>query len=111
MAAHQAFPDLAAAPLRAFNGHLRPADAHVEGRYKDLSIRSAFQPIFSFAHARPVGFEGLARATDAQGNAVSCTYTQSAAFGSKIIIPGTGVLLGNAMGAFSVIGVNALAPG
>jgi gamma-glutamyltranspeptidase / glutathione hydrolase len=48
---------------------------------------------------------------DAEGNAVSCTYTQSAAFGSKVVIPGTGVLLANAMGAFSIIGPNALAPG
>ncbi|MEP7119763.1 MAG: gamma-glutamyltransferase [Byssovorax sp.] len=48
---------------------------------------------------------------DAGGNAVSCTYTQSAAFGSKIVIPGTGVLLANAMGAFSIVGPNALAPG
>jgi len=48
---------------------------------------------------------------DREGNAVSCTYTQSAAFGSKIVIPGTGVLLANAMGAFSIIGPNALAPG
>jgi gamma-glutamyltranspeptidase / glutathione hydrolase len=48
---------------------------------------------------------------DAAGNAVSCTYTQSAAFGSKVVIPGTGVLLANAMGAFSIIGPNALAPG
>lgn len=48
---------------------------------------------------------------DAAGNAVSCTYTQSAAFGSKVVIPGTGILLANAMGAFSLIGPNALAPG
>jgi gamma-glutamyltranspeptidase / glutathione hydrolase len=48
---------------------------------------------------------------DAAGDAVSCTYTQSAAFGSKVVIPGTGVLLANAMGAFSIIGPNALAPG
>jgi gamma-glutamyltranspeptidase/glutathione hydrolase len=48
---------------------------------------------------------------DAAGNAVSCTVTQSAAFGSKVIIPGTGVLLSNAMGAFSEAGVNTLAPG
>jgi gamma-glutamyltranspeptidase/glutathione hydrolase len=48
---------------------------------------------------------------DAAGNAVSCTYTQSAAFGSKVVIPGTGILLANAMGAFSIIGPNALAPG
>jgi gamma-glutamyltranspeptidase / glutathione hydrolase len=48
---------------------------------------------------------------DAEGNAVACTYTQSASFGSKIVIPGTGVLLGNAMGGFSEEGVNAIAPG
>jgi gamma-glutamyltranspeptidase/glutathione hydrolase len=48
---------------------------------------------------------------DAAGNAVSCTYTQSAAFGSKVVIPGTGVLLGNAMGGFSELGVNGIAPG
>ena len=48
---------------------------------------------------------------DAMGNAVSCTYTQSAAFGSKIMIPGTGVLLANAMGAFSPSGPNSIAPG
>lgn len=48
---------------------------------------------------------------DAAGNAVSCTTTQSASFGSKIIIPGTGILLGNALGGFSEKGVNAVAPG
>jgi gamma-glutamyltranspeptidase/glutathione hydrolase len=48
---------------------------------------------------------------DAKGNAVSFTYTQSASFGSKIMIPGTGVLLANAMGGFSTTGPNALVPG
>jgi gamma-glutamyltranspeptidase/glutathione hydrolase len=48
---------------------------------------------------------------DAQGNAVSCTYTQSASFGSKVMVPGTGVLLANAMGGFSPSGPNSLAPG
>ncbi|WP_437608211.1 gamma-glutamyltransferase [Sorangium sp. So ce834] len=48
---------------------------------------------------------------DAAGNAVSCTTTQSASFGAKIVIPGTGILLGNAMGAFSETGINAVAPG
>ncbi|WP_437967021.1 gamma-glutamyltransferase [Sorangium sp. So ce260] len=48
---------------------------------------------------------------DVQGNAVSCTTTQSASFGAKIVIPGTGILLGNAMGAFSETGINAVAPG
>lgn len=48
---------------------------------------------------------------DGAGNAVSATVTQSAAFGSKVVIPGTGVLLSNAMGAFSEAGENTLAPG
>ena len=48
---------------------------------------------------------------DAAGNAVSCTSTQSAAFGSKVMVPGTGVLLANAMGGFSATGPNHLAPG
>ena len=48
---------------------------------------------------------------DAQGNAVACTTTHSAGFGSKVVIPGTGVLLGNAMGAFSGTGLNVVAPG
>jgi len=48
---------------------------------------------------------------DALGNAVSCTYTQSASFGSKVVIPGTGVLLANAMGGFSPSGPNAIAAG
>ncbi len=48
---------------------------------------------------------------DADGNAVSLTTTLSAAFGSKVVASGTGVLFSNAMGAFSETGVNTLAPG
>src|SRR5262249_16319286 len=48
---------------------------------------------------------------DRHGNAVPCTTNQSAGFGGKIVIPGTGVLLGNAMGAFSETGINAVEPG
>ena len=48
---------------------------------------------------------------DAQGNAVSCTTTLSAAFGAWVMVPETGVILSNAMGAFSPSGPNALAPG
>lgn len=48
---------------------------------------------------------------DAQGNAVSCTYTLSAGFGSKVVIPKTGILLGNALGGFSKDGPNVVAPG
>lgn len=48
---------------------------------------------------------------DGQGNAVSCTYTLSAGFGSKVVIPKTGILLGNAMGGFSEKGPNVVATG
>ena len=48
---------------------------------------------------------------DGKGNAVSCTYTLSAGFGSKVIIPGTGILFANSLGAFSEKGVNTVAQG
>jgi gamma-glutamyltranspeptidase/glutathione hydrolase len=48
---------------------------------------------------------------DGEGNAVSCTTTLSAAFGAKIVIPGTGILLANSLGAFSEKGVNTVARG
>jgi gamma-glutamyltranspeptidase/glutathione hydrolase len=48
---------------------------------------------------------------DRDGNAVSCTYTLSAAFGSKIVVPGTGVMFSNSLGAFSPEPPNDAAPG
>jgi gamma-glutamyltranspeptidase/glutathione hydrolase len=39
---------------------------------------------------------------DAEGNWVACTATVNTAFGSKVIIPGTGILLNNQMDDFSV---------
>jgi EAL domain-containing protein (putative c-di-GMP-specific phosphodiesterase class I) len=66
-----AVPSLDSAPLRQFAEHLVSSDSHVEARFQNFSIRSAYQPIFSFAHGRPVGFEGLARAHSASGAAVS----------------------------------------
>lgn len=47
---------------------------------------------------------------DAEGNAVSCTVTLSAAFGSKVMIPGTGVFFSNALGAFTPAGPNEVKP-
>ena len=47
---------------------------------------------------------------DAEGNAVSCTVTLSAAFGSRVMIPGTGVFFSNALGAFTSGGVNEVRP-
>jgi gamma-glutamyltranspeptidase/glutathione hydrolase len=39
---------------------------------------------------------------DAEGNWVACTQTINTAFGSKVIVPGTGILLNNEMDDFSV---------
>ena len=36
----------------------------MRGHYQGLRITSAFQPVFSIAHSRPVGYEALARAVD-----------------------------------------------
>ena len=40
------------------------------GDLEQFSLSSHFQPIFSLAHRRPVGYEGLIRATDPQGRPV-----------------------------------------
>lgn len=39
---------------------------------------------------------------DAEGNWVACTATVNTAFGSKVVIPGTGILLNNQMDDFSI---------
>ncbi|MBI5773680.1 MAG: gamma-glutamyltransferase [Verrucomicrobia bacterium] len=39
---------------------------------------------------------------DAEGNWVACTATINTSFGSKVIVPGTGILLNNEMDDFSV---------
>jgi gamma-glutamyltranspeptidase/glutathione hydrolase len=43
---------------------------------------------------------------DAEGLAVSCTTTLSAGFGSKIVVPGTGIVLNNAVASFASAGEN-----
>lgn len=40
------------------------------GTFRDYSIASAFQPIFSVAHRSPVGYEGLCRAQSVEGRPV-----------------------------------------
>lgn len=54
-------------PLAAYTGRLERGADRLEAGFLDYRVQSAFQPIFSFAHGRPVGFEGLARARDASG--------------------------------------------
>jgi gamma-glutamyltranspeptidase/glutathione hydrolase len=41
-------------------------------------------------------------AADAQGNWVACTATVNTSFGSKVVIPGTGVVMNNQMDDFSL---------
>lgn len=41
------------------------------GNFAGLTVRSHFQPIFSLAHSRSVGFEGLMRPSDANGHPLS----------------------------------------
>lgn len=39
--------------------------------FDKLSLTSAFQPIFSIAHRKPIGYEGLLRAFDTHGRTIS----------------------------------------
>ncbi len=50
-------------------------------------------------------------AVDADGMVVSLTTTLSASFGAKVMVPATGVLLGNAVASFSSMGDNLPLPG
>lgn len=40
-------------------------------RHNGLRLTSSFQPIYSFPHARPVGFEALIRVQDSEGQPIS----------------------------------------
>jgi EAL domain-containing protein (putative c-di-GMP-specific phosphodiesterase class I) len=54
-------PPPADSGVSRYGSQLRKADGVSEAVYRNFRVRSAFQPIFSFAHSRAVGFEGLAR--------------------------------------------------
>lgn len=51
--------------------HAAPVDPPLRTRYRGLSLSSHFQPIFSIAHGRAVGYEGLIRAQDDDGCSLS----------------------------------------
>lgn len=53
--------------LRALYAAIDDRGGRWTARYGDLVLSSAFQPVYSFPHGRPVGFEALIRASDAQG--------------------------------------------
>jgi gamma-glutamyltranspeptidase / glutathione hydrolase len=48
---------------------------------------------------------------DSSGNVASCTTTLSGSFGARYVVPGTGVIMNNSLGAFSTVGANTLKPG
>jgi EAL domain-containing protein (putative c-di-GMP-specific phosphodiesterase class I) len=72
--------------LDRYGPHLRKQEGHVESLYRNFRIRSAYQPIYSFAHNRPVGFEGLARAWNECGDAVAPGMLLSADRSSEGIV-------------------------
>lgn len=45
--------------------------ANATGLFRDFTVASAFQPIFSLSHRNPVGYEALCRPSDAGGLSVS----------------------------------------
>lgn len=54
-------PDVAFADFEGIAGRTHEEGNRVWGRFRGFRLTSAFQPIFSFAHPRPVGYEALAR--------------------------------------------------
>ena len=82
-----------------------------KGYARDLAKR------ISAEHATPVPSHGMPpdaetrlfekhtthfSTADAEGNWVACTATVNTSFGSKVIVPGTGILLNNEMDDFSI---------
>ncbi len=43
---------------------------------------------------------------DSKGNVVSCTVTLSGSFGAQVIVPGTGIVMNNSLGAFGTVGLD-----
>lgn len=64
-----------ALPARLTLDHIEPFvqlhSNHVSGKFRDIQITSGFQPIFSLAHRRAVGFEALLRPVAADGTPLS----------------------------------------
>ena len=62
-------------PIRLTLDYIEPfiqfQDPYVIGRFKGIQIDSGFQPIFSLAHRRAVGFEALLRPRTADGTPLS----------------------------------------
>jgi hypothetical protein len=64
-------PLLARPDLQSLRNLQQSGQSRTVGNIAGLTIRSHLQPIFSVAHSRAVGYEGLMRPSDATGNPVS----------------------------------------
>lgn len=57
--------------LREIESHTAEAEGRRAGMFQNLANTSAFQPIISLSHRRPVGYEALMRARTGGGQAVA----------------------------------------
>jgi gamma-glutamyltranspeptidase/glutathione hydrolase len=91
--------DFVRAPVRGFI-----SKAYAAERAKQVSTARA-RPVKEMGPGDPFRFESPQTThfsvADAEGNAVSTTYTLGADFGSGVMIEGTGILLNNQMNNFS----------
>lgn len=91
--------DFVHAPVRGFI-----SKDYAAQRAKLISVLKA-RPVKEMGPGDPFRFESKETThfsvADAQGNAVSTTYTLGADFGSGVMIEGTGILLNNQMNNFS----------
>jgi gamma-glutamyltranspeptidase/glutathione hydrolase len=91
--------DFVSAPVRGFI-----SKAYAAERAKLVSASKA-RPVKEMGPGDPTRFESPQTThfsvADAEGNAVSTTYTLGADFGSGVMIEGTGILLNNQMNNFS----------
>ena len=78
--------DLHVCPGREVRSALIDDGARFLGAFRNLNIASNFQPIFSLAHQRVVGFEGLMRAATAQGHIRSPLEVLASAAGQAEIV-------------------------
>jgi len=92
-------PAFVTAPVKGFISKEYAAE-----RVKLIDLTKA-TPVRSLAPGDPLKFESPSTThfsvADAEGNAVSTTYTLGSDFGSGVMIAGTGILLNNQMNNFS----------
>lgn len=76
------------AGLAAIRARTRLENGRFAGEYAGLRLGSHFQPIFSVAHSRVVGYEALMRAQDSQGKPVAPldVFARSGDFFSTLLL-------------------------